>query len=336
MSDQQTLAGGPLFLVSLDLELGWGGWDGRVDAAERANLLGARQAIPVLLDLFARYQVRATWAAVGLLLFDSKTELYRYLPERRPAYTHHGLGPYRYLNQIGDNEEADPYHYALSLIRMILSRDGMELGSHTFSHYYCLEPGQTVSDFRADLEAGSAAAERLGARLASLIFPCNQYSPEYLEICAALGFRVFRGNAAGPMHAASRNQIQRSVWRRTARLVDAYVKLPGVQTALPRAENGLLNLPATCFLRPVSQCLRAIEALRMRRIKAAMQSAAVAGTCFHLWWHPHNFGRNLERNIGFLEGILRYYTMLRDNYGMRSLTLGEAAAARKGGGAWQS
>ena len=138
------------------------------------------------------------------------------------------------------------------------------------------------------------------------------------------------------MHAASRNQIQRSVWRRTARLVDAYVKLPGVQTALPRAENGLLNLPATCFLRPVSQCLRAIEALRMRRIKAAMQSAAVAGTCFHLWWHPHNFGRNLERNIGFLEGILRYYTMLRDKYGMRSLTLGEAAAARKGGGAWQS
>jgi hypothetical protein len=336
MSAQQTVPDGPLFLVSLDLELGWGGWDGRVDAAERANLLGARQAIPVLLDLFARYQVRATWAAVGLLLFDSKKELYRYLPERRPAYTNQGLGPYQYLDQIGDNEAADPYHYALSLIRTIVSRGGMELGSHTFSHYYCLEAGQTVGDFRADLEAGRAAAERLDARLASLIFPCNQYSPEYLQVCAALGFRVFRGNAAGRMHAASRSQIQRSVWRRTARLVDAYVKLPGVQSALPRTEGGLLNLPSTCFLRPVSRRLGAIEALRMRRIKAAMQAAAVASTCFHLWWHPHNFGRNLERNIGFLEDILRYYTMLRDNYGMRSLTLGEAAAAVKGGVPWKS
>ncbi|HLY16473.1 MAG TPA: polysaccharide deacetylase family protein [Bryobacteraceae bacterium] len=320
----------PLFLISLDFELAWGTWDGTVDAAYRGNILGARQAVPALLDLFQRYQVRATWAAVGMLLFDSRKELLRYLPDTRPVYAG-GIGPYRHLHEIGDDERSDPYHYALSLIRMILARDGMELGSHTFSHYYCLETGQTVRDFAADMESSVAAAERLDARPVSLVFPCNQYAAEHLDTCSALGFRAFRGNAAGRMHAAGATGIQRSGPRRAARLLDAYVDLSGVGGVSPCAEGRLVNLPSTRFLRPFCGSLRVLEPLRMKRIRNAMTAAAQAGSCFHMWWHPHNFGRNLGRNMRFLEDVLKHHLVLRERYGVMSVTMREAALTVSGG-----
>lgn len=45
--------------------------------AYKANLLGARHIIPRLLELFAHYGVRATWATVGFLFFDEKTSCWR-------------------------------------------------------------------------------------------------------------------------------------------------------------------------------------------------------------------------------------------------------------------
>jgi hypothetical protein len=58
-----------------------------------------------------------------------------------------------------------------------------------------------------------------------------------------------------------------------------------------------------------------------------MTTAATSGAVFHLWWHPHNFGVNVERNIEALESILKHYIHLRDQYGMRSQTMFEAAQA---------
>ena len=316
------------FLISLDFELAWGNWDGSVDARYRRNVLGVRDAIPAILNLFARYEVRATWAAVGLLLFDSKKELYRYLPDRLPAYTQRGLGPYGRLHEIGDGERDDPYHYALSLIRMILGREGMELGSHTFSHYYCLESDQTGGDFRADLESAIASAERLNVDTESLVFPCNQYGPEYLQVCSAVGIRAFRGTPNGSMHAASASRVQQSRLRRAGRLLDAYVSL--ATPAPPDTEAGLVNLPASAFLRPVSYRLRGLEPLRRRRIQSAMTAAARDGGCFHLWWHPHNFGRDLAENLQFLEGILQHHLVLREKFGVQPLTMSEAAQALAG------
>ena len=45
------------------------------------------------------------------------------------------------------NEADDPLHYAPSLIDDILRRRRQELATHTFSHCYCLEEGQTEEAF---------------------------------------------------------------------------------------------------------------------------------------------------------------------------------------------
>jgi hypothetical protein len=56
-----------------------------------------------------------------------------------------------------------------------------------------------------------------------------------------------------------------------------------------------------------------------------MTTAAEHGQVFHLWWHPHNFGRHLAQSMAFLERILVHFESLRRRHGMESLTMAAAA-----------
>ncbi|MGH7805632.1 MAG: hypothetical protein ACREQJ_14890, partial [Candidatus Binatia bacterium] len=57
----------PSFVLSLDFELRWGRYDrlGLDPAACRGEIEGEREAVPLLLDVFAERGLRATWATVG-------------------------------------------------------------------------------------------------------------------------------------------------------------------------------------------------------------------------------------------------------------------------------
>ena len=315
----------PAFVVSLDFELLWGMRDKQSIATYGDHILGEREAIPAMLKLFRQYGIRATWAAVGMTLFDRKEDLLRHLPDLLPTYERGALSPYGVIDDIGDDERSDPYHYGLSLARQILDCEGMELGSHTFSHFYCLETGQTAAQFRADLDASIATIGRLAERPASLVFPRNQYNPEYLSICADAGFACFRGNEAAWMYHGMA-EAERPVAGRGARLLDNYLNLSGSNGFIPHEEGGLINCPSSRFLRPFSQRLARLEGMRLRRIKGAMESAARAGRSFHLWWHPHNFGTNLNENLANLQALLHWHVALRDRYGVVPMTMGEVAA----------
>jgi hypothetical protein len=54
-----------------------------------------------------------------------------------------------------------------------------------------------------------------------------------------------------------------------------------------------------------------------------MEHAAIQGYGYHLWWHPENFGKNIDRNINSLELILKFYCALNQKYGMKSLSMSE-------------
>jgi glycosyltransferase involved in cell wall biosynthesis/peptidoglycan/xylan/chitin deacetylase (PgdA/CDA1 family) len=318
----------PAFVVSLDMELFWGVRDKRSIQTYGENIRGEREAIPAMLELFKKYEVKATWACVGMLLFDRKQDLLQHLPELQPTYARQELDPYRYLQTIGENEREDPYHYGLSLVRRILDYEGMELGSHTFSHFYCLEDGQTTEQFRADLQASIAATERLAARPVSFVFPRNQYKSDYLSVCSELGFRAYRGNETHWMYREARDENQ-SPLKRGARLLDNYINISGRNGFLLRKEGDLVNCPSSRFLRPHSPSYASLEGIRLHRIKSAMEAAARAGECFHLWWHPHNFGTHLGENLANLEQLLRFHASLRDRYGVVPMTIGETAQAAR-------
>ena len=69
--------------------------------------------------------------------------------------------------------------------------------------------------------------------------------------------------------------------------------------------------------------LRFLEPLRLRRIKKEMLHAAKHHELYHLWWHPHNFGANIEQNFMFLEEVLKSYKRCHDDYGMQAMTMSD-------------
>ena len=116
----------------------------------------------------------------------------------------------------------------------------------------------------------------------------------------------------------------RSPWRRGSRLLDNYLDLSGPNTtpwSQLRQPDGLYNITSSRSLRPYPPRFSAFEPLRLQRILRAMEHAARTRQIFHLNWHPHNFGVNLDQNLQFLRNILDCFLHLEQRYGMRSLSM---------------
>ena len=75
------------FIVSLDFELLWGVRDHADRDTYGKNVLGVRDAVPKMLELFAENEISATWATVGFLFCESKEELMASLPSELPVYS---------------------------------------------------------------------------------------------------------------------------------------------------------------------------------------------------------------------------------------------------------
>jgi peptidoglycan/xylan/chitin deacetylase (PgdA/CDA1 family) len=317
------------FVISLDFELHWGVSE-RVNHAEHpymANLHGAREAVERLLELFEGRNIHATWATVGKLFANGRDEVESFRPTLRPAYKREAVDTYRL--PLGTSEEEDPLHFAPSLIEKVRQTPGQELACHTFSHYYCDEPGQDFAAFQADLEAAQRIAARDGVQHRSLVFPRNQVLPDYLPALTAAGLDVYRGNPAGGLYRLPARNALFQMGVRLLRLADSFVNLTGHHT-VPWSrvnEGALANVSASRFLRPYSRRLRALEPLRRRRVKAGLRAAARRGEIFHLWWHPHNFGIYQQENLAALADILDAFEELRQHNGMQSMTMAEVADA---------
>ena len=255
-------------VISLDFELHWGVRDHRpLDAAERRRLLAARAVVPEILNAFREHAVRATWATVGLLFARTRDEAEACRPKTLPKYEQRELNPY--CESLGRDEEDDPFHFAPSLVRAIAKQPGQEVGSHSYSHYYSLEEGQSEEEFKADVASARRIAENSGYRLGSYVFPRNQVRSEYLPALAAAGFSSYRGTEQAASKAPVPFSQQRRLWSRALRLSDAYCDMNGPQTLeWPRGEEPIA-VDASRYLRPFSPALRALEGKRLKRIAQA-------------------------------------------------------------------
>ena len=308
-------------IVSLDFELYWGMRDVCTLDEYKPNLLGGRAAIPELLQLFEKHGIHATWATVGFLFAEDKQELRAFFPEKFPTYKNETLLPYLDFDTIGNNEQEEPCYFAPSLIAKIAATPGQEIGSHTFSHFYCREEGQTVQQFAEDLRSARAIAASHGYDVTSLVLPRNQCEPEYTEVLRACGFTAYRDEENDWIH----EKIKFRPLLRLLRLMDVYLPLTGQGGYIPKNENGIWNLTGSRLYKAIFPPLSFLEGLKVRRIKRQMHHAAKHGLTFHLWWHPHNVGVRTGDHLAQLEEIFSYYETLKDRYGMRSLNMAEAA-----------
>jgi peptidoglycan/xylan/chitin deacetylase (PgdA/CDA1 family) len=308
-------------VISLDFELLWGVFD-KVDYKEKETYFNnTRKVIPEILNLFSEYQIHATWATVGML-FNSNWEEWRgNAPALLPDYKNTNLSAYEYGKAL-NSRETELFCFAKDLIQQIQNTPDQEIGTHTYSHYYCLEEGQTLASFKADLVKSIKLAKQMGIELKSLVFPRNQFNEDYLKVCYELGIENVRSNPTDWYWKDTQNDSLKNKIFRTG---DAYLGLNNKSYKLTdlNVEKGkALSQKASRLLRPYSPN-KFLNDLKLKRIKSEMTTAAKNNEIYHLWWHPHNFGNNSTENIANLKDLLQHYKHCNLKYKFDSLNMAE-------------
>ena len=318
-------------VISLDFELHWGVFDVRTVESYKNNLLQVRPVITRMIGLADAYDVKLTFSTVGFLFAENKEELKKYLPKNKPTYKNQKLSPYPLLDSIADTENEDPFHYANSVINEIKQNGNHEIGTHTFSHYYCHGLGQTVEQFEDDLNSAIAIAKEMDITLESIVFPRNMINSDdpidkpYIDVCYKKGIKSFRGKKKAYMYNVHTTKFYHSWYIfKLLRITDAYLNVSGINTYKVEKfykKNKILNLPASILLRNYSSLLSFLEPLKIKRIKRGMKYAARHNEMFHIWFHPHNFGTHTDKNFKNLEMIFKHYKELNKKYGFKSETM---------------
>lgn len=326
MRAEKSMSNGGHLIISLDFELLWGLRDLiSANNAYKENIRGVHEVMGKTLKLFSKYEINATIAIVGFLFFDSKTDLIQNLPKERPKYLNKKFSPY-----FGDFEylienESELY-FAPKLIESIKRHKNHEIGTHTFSHYYCLEKGQNIKQFSSDIKAAMQISVDHGIKVSSIIFPRNQYSQEYIDILKIFNIVCYRGNERSWIYKSASNDNQ-NMLRRILRFTDSFVNITGHNTFNNEGIglNYPCNIPSSRFLRPYQHSLCFINKLRIERIKNSMTYAAKKRQNYHLWWHPHNFGKDQFVNLENLKIILEHFKFLSSKYDFQSVTMSNLA-----------
>lgn len=312
------------FIISLDYELMWGMRDHKTVANYGDAILGGRRAIPEMLKRFKSAGVSATWATVGLLFARDRDEMIDYAPPP-PRYSNPRLSPYDAIRgEIGRDENEDKLHFGRSLLDMIAATEGQEVATHTYSHFYCLEGGPDLNDFGNDLNAAVSIARDAGHTIRSIVFPRNQMTGDHIDVCVRAGVTAYRGPQRGYAYQ-SRSGAENNYFVRGLRYLDGVAPVYRPDTASPLPGAAGVNSPASRFLRPFPRQNNLYAKLHIRRICNEMKAAAIGQYDYHLWWHPHNMGRQTDQNLAGLDQILNQYRRLRDQYGMTSATMAEIA-----------
>lgn len=311
-------------IISLDFELLWGTIESWTpEGYGKSHVNQVKDVIPRLIKLFDKYGVKATFATVGFVMLNGVDDIKHHMPKLCPSYKNLRLLPYGdYMQKI---RESDSHlYFAPQLIQLLQKSNNIEIGSHTFSHFYCWEEGLSIEQFDADMEMAQLVAKSKGIQLKSIVFPRNQITNDCLSVCAKHGIQTFRGNPT-KFFGKPKNRWEECFYR-FARFVDTYINLSG-NTSHPYSSIKInqepMNVPASRMLRPYMSYLRLFDDLKLLRIKREMRYAAKHHELYHLWWHPHNFGANMDQNFTFLEKVLRCYQECKESDGMLSLTMSD-------------
>lgn len=304
---------GPFVVFSLDFELRWGVADryGTDLSGYRRNIEGVVDAVPALLDLFRKRGVRATWATVGAVACESWDE-YESRGPALPRYDNPRLT--LDLVTIRKGDPKGRLHFAPELVRLVAAAEGQELGSHTFSHIYMCERGIQRGDVDADARAVRALfEERFGVAPKSFVFPRNQVG--FVDVLRERGIEVVRDNpATWYWDTASPRAHSRAA--RALRMADALLPL------------GKRSFHAGGAAHRASQFVRfdlPEPAFRLHRRRIADDAARMRpGDALHLWFHPHNLGKNPGHCLERLGSIL---DAIEDRTSVRYRSMGELSAA---------
>ena len=310
-------------VISLDFEMFWGIAD-FADIHEWTPIVErVHVVVPRLLELFQKYGVHATWATVGALMCEGRSEFLERLPKPVSPQTK------TMLDKLGFTEQGKgiscPEHilFAPELVRMAAACEGQEIGTHTFSHYYCDDPFSSPEEFAAELAASQKIAEEKGYPFISAVFPRNQISDQFVNVLQHSSLRCFRGVEHGWI---AKNRTKLGMLGIILWYLNNYIPIARTCSFFQKDAEQigcLMNIRNSRFYKPYRPQYAFAERLKLWRYKLEMKSAAKRGEIYHMYWHPHNFAENTEVNFQQMGELLSFYIRLRDRYGMISLNMSE-------------
>lgn len=304
------------FCISLDFEKKWGVLDKDIPDYD-LSIENVPEVIARLLNLFEENGIHCTWAFVGALLVRTEEQLKGLLSNSRYLTYHNRLlNPKFYFRDYAFNERLfSGYHELVS----IKNTPGQELASHSFYHTYYNELGISKNALTQESELFDKFSQSmLDVICQGIVFPRNQVPDDLSDMT----YSYYRSNLDN-IFDRGYSETELNLFNRSLRLLDSIIPLRYFRSCTPKFDkNNKLSIPATRFLRPQTKS-RIFNALHLSRIKNEMTWAAKNNDFFHLWWHPHNFGADVEKNISNLEVIISHFKQLEACYGMQSYNMSE-------------
>lgn len=299
----------PSLVISIDCEMKWGTHQHLPKSYDK-NFTNIEHIIKGTLDLFQQYGISATWAIVPLMISSSSDELIDSYPRTK------SLDAIIENKRLLDDMIINPQYYFIpSLPKMINNASFQSIGLHGYTHTKIDDQIMTPKVFDSELKASKEIFNKNNlSHPQSFIFPSNVIDNDYLEILSKNSIKIFRSSSKDLSH----NLIVR-YFSRINRKLDSYVHVSPSESGDIFNIYNVASTTGTRFLRPVNNNLQLFFSLK--RIKSEMLKFAQNGNCYHLWWHPHNFGKNTNLNFSMLREILSYYAFLKDTYGMKSLSM---------------
>jgi hypothetical protein len=145
--------------ISIDYEFAWGYVDRAISPAQEEKIKQEHAIVARLINLFERYQCKATWAIVGKLL---------------------------------ETEDGDPLwsdcHHLIQRVKE--SSVDHEIGSHSYAHP--VYSGLTREQASEDINNFCRVHREHQLSCSSFIFPRNQIA--HLDLLQQAGIKSFRGN----------------------------------------------------------------------------------------------------------------------------------------------
>ena len=298
----------PIFIISLDTELIWGYI--AYPSKEAVSLMKndskkVRGCIDILINLFEKHNIPATWAVVGHLFLDHC--------EKEDGMPHKDMPRFKedwYSSDPCTNIQKDPLYYGRDIVEKILSsRIEHEIGYHSFSHVIFSECSREVAE--AEIEEGGNLAKEFGITLKSFVFPENMIG--HIDVLKENGFKVYRGENLG-RYDPSQNIL--------IRVFNFVINKMIAPPAEPKWMDGIWEMPTSMhFYDPE------IKFSVLPRAKLGLYRAIRLKKVFHIYLHPHTLlsHSSLKNDLDKFLGIV---SKKRDEGKLEVMTMGEFAEAK--------
>lgn len=284
------------FIISLDCEGMWGMADQPHSSRQFVTQKSLALAYQKLIELFARYEIPATFAFVGMFVLTDK--------EREQFEPKLGELQYRGSDWLTNfkNERAagklDGWFFPESL-EMVRSAKIHEIGTHGFTHIPFDGPDTPTSLYAQELSLVSQLGEMKEIAFNTIVFPRNRLG--HLNLLRDSGVQGYREllKAGGPARRLIRELHIRE---------KSQSPLGSQASPIPIPSGHFLNWR-------YGGRKRIPKAVTVTRWNSILKHAAKNNGIAHLWTHPHNF-ISAPSTLTVLEQVLQKVAKLRDSHGL--------------------